>query len=248
MESKKPIVILLPGLMRTKWSLFRLARHITKELQLDAHCLAYPRMDPMEQAAKHAAQEIRQLAKGQEVIAVVHSMGGIVLRYIMKLPDQGGIRWRSSVLIAVPNSGSALAKSISGNAFLRILMEVICGKPACRALVPDHETLTAWPLPPQPCAVIAGTRGFEWLNPECWIAKVLHALPGPSDGTVLLDEARLQEHDMTAFATVPVGHTAIMDDPMVLAMTAAFIQKTSLALDSSFDRNQRASWTTFLIV
>ncbi len=60
---------------------------------------------------------------------------------------------------------------------------------ACKALVPDHESLVSWPLPPQPCAVIAGTRDFEWFNPECWIAKMLHALPGAlssPNGSVLL--------------------------------------------------------------
>lgn len=71
---------------------------------------------------------------------------------------------------------------------------------------------------------------------------------GPSDGTVLVDEARLQEQDMSAFATVPVGHTVIMDDPTVLAMTAAFIQKSSLALSSSFDQHRRASWRSVMIV
>ena len=64
---------------------------------MEAHCLTYPRRDPLEQASEHVAKQIRQLAKGREVIAVVHSMGGIVLRYIMKLPNQG-----ESIVVHVP--------------------------------------------------------------------------------------------------------------------------------------------------
>ncbi|KAK9839395.1 hypothetical protein WJX84_009770 [Apatococcus fuscideae] len=234
-----PIVILLPGLMRTKWSMLRIARHIKKELQLEAYCLAYPGRVSLLAAAEQTAHHVQKLAKGREVIAVVHSMGGIILRYMMMLPNQGGIQWRSSLLLAVPNHGSALAKRISDSTVLRAGMQVLCGKAACRALVPDHETLTTWPLPPQPCAVIAGTRSFEWFNPECWIAKMLNALPGPSDGTVLVEEARLQEADMAGFATVPVGHTVIMDDPAVLAMAIAFIKTSSLAMGPSFNHDQR---------
>ncbi len=64
-------------------------RHIRKELLIEAHCLTYPRRAPLDDAAEHAANQIRGLAKGREVVAVVHSMGGIILRHIMKLPNQG---------------------------------------------------------------------------------------------------------------------------------------------------------------
>lgn len=36
----------------------------------------------------------------------------------------------------------------------------------------------AWPLPPQPCGVIAGTRSLSWSNPTSWIVSMFRLLPG----------------------------------------------------------------------
>ena len=40
------------------------------------------------------AREVRLVAgdRGGEVWAVTHSLGGVVLRHVMGLPDQGGVR------------------------------------------------------------------------------------------------------------------------------------------------------------
>ena len=65
------------------------SRYIKKEAGTKAYCLTYPRRAPLEIAAEVAARQISGLAQGREVVAVVHSMGGIILRYIMKLPQQG---------------------------------------------------------------------------------------------------------------------------------------------------------------
>ena len=45
-----------------------------------------------------------------------------------RVSSTGGIQWRSSVLIAIPKSGSALAKSTFSNVLLRTDMGMLCDK------------------------------------------------------------------------------------------------------------------------
>jgi hypothetical protein len=42
----------------------------------------------------------------------------------------------------------------------------------------ELQDMEAWPPPPQPCGVLAGSGGYEWFNPESWLAWVLGAFQG----------------------------------------------------------------------
>lgn len=82
-----------------------------------------------------------------------------------------------------------------------------------------------WPDPPSPFAVIAGTSPLGLASPVSWLTSALHLLPGPSDGTVLVEETKLPA--MSAFATVPAVHTAIINHPQTEHLILMFLRTGS---------------------
>lgn len=80
--------------------------------------------------AAGVAREINDIVSADtEVWAVTHSLGGVVLRHIMELPNQGGVRWAGVCMIAPPNRGSTVARKLRNAGFpLRPLFWAIAGK------------------------------------------------------------------------------------------------------------------------
>ena len=74
----------------------------------------------------------------------------------------------------------------------------------------------AWPFPPAPFAVIAGTRRRSWANPTSWISHRIFDRATGHDGTVAVTETKLD--GMAAFETIDASHTTIMHDPRVHAL------------------------------
>ncbi|KAL0035956.1 hypothetical protein WJX77_009293 [Trebouxia sp. C0004] len=81
-------------------------RRIQEDTGFTAVSLQYPSTrQPINKLAAGVAEEVKDLVLhgGHEgVWAVTHSLGGIVQRHIMGLPDQGGISWKGIVMIAPP--------------------------------------------------------------------------------------------------------------------------------------------------
>lgn len=80
--------------------------------------------------AAGVAREISEIASADaEVWVVTHSLGGVVLRHIMALPYQGGMRWAGVCMIAPPNRGSTVARKLRNAGFpLGSLFRAIAGK------------------------------------------------------------------------------------------------------------------------
>jgi hypothetical protein len=79
----------------------------------------------------------------------------------------------------------------------------------------------AWPAPPAPFAVIAGTRGLALTNPTSWTFGRRFPADVAHDGTVAVEETRLP--GMDAFAEVDATHTWIMNDPRVHRLVASYL-------------------------
>ncbi|KAK9807919.1 hypothetical protein WJX73_002237 [Symbiochloris irregularis] len=92
-----------------------LARRVEEVTGWKCVCLGYPsRSQPLQALAEGLVEEIKAAAGSSgRVFAVTHSMGGIVLRHIMGLKDQGGVKWLGSILLCPPNQGSAVARIMS---------------------------------------------------------------------------------------------------------------------------------------
>ena len=88
---------------------------------------------------------------------------------------------------------------------------------------------TAWPPPPAPCAIIAGTRRRALVNVTSWVSHRVFARGAEHDGTVAVDEARLPG---AAFATVDANHTLIMNHPRVRELAIGFLRDGAWPADA----------------
>jgi pimeloyl-ACP methyl ester carboxylesterase len=216
----QPVVVFLHGLGRTHRSLEGLRRAVA-DAGHETWAETYPSREMViaELAAQMAAR-IREALPGRELVAVTHSLGGILVRHMREL-----LPWKGAVMLAPPNQGSRVAHRLSAESRLvRWLMGptiVELGDPA------------GWPAPPEPFGVIAGTSGATIGNPPSWVieAKKIHPPDAPHDGTVAVAETRLD--GMAAFATVAASHTWIMDHPETRRLVLDFLREGRFSAASS---------------
>lgn len=145
-------------------------------------------------------------AEASTIHFVTHSMGGILLRQWMSnhdLPERG-----RTVMLAPPNRGSELVDEFQGLPPFDWL-----NGPAGAELSTDGLPTRLGPVWPG-VAVIAGSRS---LNPV--FSRIL---PGPDDGKVSVASTRVD--GMTAHLTMPVTHTFLMNNPLVIGQVLSFLR------------------------
>ncbi len=208
-----PPVVLLHGLARTHRSMNGLAAFLRREgFSPWAH--TYPsRRLTIADAARAVEEQIRHDLPGQELFAVTHSLGGILLRHMPHLP------WKRVVMLAPPNRGSRVARTLGQNPLFRWFYG-----PAGQ----EVSDAADWPAPTAPFAVIAGTAHVSIGNPTGWATKGYGIFQDdePNDGTVAVAETRLP--GMSAFRTVAASHTWIMNDAETRALIVAFLRTGEL--------------------
>jgi hypothetical protein len=162
--------------------------------------------------AQWVAQEVyRVLGPDPKLLAVTHSLGGIVLRHLhQQCPVE------RAVMLAPPNDGSRVASMLRDIPLFQWLYG-----PAGQ----EVTDASAWPEAPQPCAVIAGTRATSLLNPTSWLTRATKVFGDePSDGTVAVRETKLPV--MAEFHTVDATHSWIMSHPAAQSITVRFLRGT----------------------
>jgi pimeloyl-ACP methyl ester carboxylesterase len=206
--AKAPLVVLLHGLARSHGSMARLDRFLRGRGHETARRTYPSRRRSIAGIAAELADWIAERAGDRPVDAVTHSMGGVVVRHL----HDPRLRWRRIVMLAPPNRGSRLAAALAGNPVFRWYYG-----PAGAELADG----AAWPAPPAPFAVIAGTRGRSLGNPTSWTSGRRFPAGVAHDGTVAVEETQLP--GMGAFAEVDATHTWIMNDPRVHELVARFL-------------------------
>lgn len=162
--------------------------------------------------ASAVGDKLVEAAGDRPLFAVTHSMGGILVRHL----QDPRLNWARIVMLAPPNQGSQLAASLVRNPLFRWFYG-----PAGAELA----DASAWPPPPAPFAVIAGTRSRALSNVTSWTLGRRFPPDVRNDGTVAVEETKLP--GMTAFAEVEATHTWIMNSPRVHRLVVAYLRTGS---------------------
>ncbi|MDJ0888050.1 MAG: alpha/beta fold hydrolase [Desulfobacterales bacterium] len=209
-DASPACVILLHGLGRRAASMTPMAKDL-RARGFRVYNIAYPSTeaavetltaDYLEPAVNQSRQD------GCPVVHMVaHSLGAVMIRqYLQTQSLPAGSR---IVMLAPPNQGSEVVDTLGPWFFYRWFLG-----PSGLQLGTGPESL------PNRLAPVEGNIGVI-TGDASWNLFLSLMIPGPDDGKVSVESAKLK--GMDDFLVLPVTHTFIMQDAEVMAQTAHFL-------------------------
>lgn len=200
-ESRNEDVVLIHGILRTRYSMRPVARHLVRR-GYRTFLFGYPsRREPIAESADRLAAWLKEKglpAEGRPLHFVTHSMGGLVARDCLTRHDIEGAG--KLVQLTPPNQGSCRARQLRDLWLFRILFG-----PAGQELTDGPEGFhSRCGVPDVPIGIIAGGRGDER-----GLARVFKLpAPGDNDNTVLVRETFLD--GAADHIVLPFRHSFLM--------------------------------------
>ena len=217
----RTVIVYVHGLWQSGGEAVLLRRRLALELDADARAFSYPSV------AADASTNARELAKYLNTLSadtlhlVGHSLGGLViLKAFEQEPElHGRLPPGRMVLLGSPLRGSRTARNLAGLPFGRKIM----GRSIHEEVLTARERQWAGP---RELGVIAGYLGFG-------LGRLVGSLPGPSDGTVLVEETLID--GASDRVVLRVSHTGMLFSAAVARAAGAFLGTGSFGT-ASFTR------------
>ncbi len=211
-------VVMLHGLMRTRGSMKPLEAKLKESGYPDTFRFSYA--STRSSIGDHAAalrEVLDDYPSDTKFSFIGHSMGNIVVRHLVSDLQRDGDptqllpRCKSMVMLGPPNHGSTISQRLAPTG----LYGLVTGKGGME-LGPEWESFVEkLATPPFPFAIIAGDVSNTLIqNP---------LVDGSSDFVVSVKEADLAGRQW--LKTVPVVHSFLMSDPVVISMAIEFINE-----------------------